>query len=134
MIWAWNNKRIPVMLIHPASAGAGLNLQDGGSTLIWFTLTTRLDHYIQTNGRLMRRGQTKPVQILRMLTKGTLQTRVPGTLKVRQTSQDGTLQYIALHVAHSTTLPMTDDQLLLSFLVDEMSDQIGSFGLAAELL
>ena len=52
----WNRKMIPVGLIHPASAGHGLNLQAGGSTLIWFGLTWSLELYIQTNARLWRSG------------------------------------------------------------------------------
>ena len=54
----WNSGNIPVALIHPASAGHGLNLQTGGSTLIWFGLTWSLELYQQTNGRLWRQGQT----------------------------------------------------------------------------
>jgi len=53
----WNNGEIPVAIIHPASAGHGLNLQTGGSTLIWFGLTWSLELYQQTNARLHRQGQ-----------------------------------------------------------------------------
>ena len=56
-IQRWNNGELPVALIHPASAGHGLNLQAGGSTLIWFGLTWSLELYQQTNGRLWRQGQ-----------------------------------------------------------------------------
>ena len=54
----WNNGELPVALIHPASAGHGLNLQAGGSTLIWFGLTWSLELYQQTVARLWRQGQT----------------------------------------------------------------------------
>ncbi|MEG2687503.1 MAG: ATP-dependent helicase, partial [Christensenellaceae bacterium] len=54
----WNNGKISVALIHPASAGHGLNLQSGGSTLVWFGLTWSLELYQQTNARLWRQGQT----------------------------------------------------------------------------
>ena len=48
----WNNGNISLAAIHPASAGHGLNLQSGGSTLIWFGLTWSLELYQQTNARL----------------------------------------------------------------------------------
>ena len=54
----WNNKELPVALIHPASAGHGLNLQSGGSTLVWFGLTWSLELYQQTVARLYRQGQS----------------------------------------------------------------------------
>lgn len=63
MIKDWNARKIPVMLLQPASAGHGLNLQQGGSTLIWYTLPTSLEHYLQTIARLHRQGQTDPVVI-----------------------------------------------------------------------
>ncbi|MGW0898672.1 helicase-related protein, partial [Streptomyces goshikiensis] len=71
MVRRWNAKQIPVMLLHPAAAGHGLNLQHGGSTMIWYTLPFSLEHYLQTNGRLFRTGQTKPVIIHRLIAKGT---------------------------------------------------------------
>ena len=55
----WNEGRIAVGLIHPASAGHGLNLQSGGSTIVWFGLTWSLELYQQTNARLWRQGQTR---------------------------------------------------------------------------
>lgn len=67
----WNAGKIPVMLMHPASMGAGLNLQFGGHTLVWYTLPASLEHYIQTNGRLARQGQPNPVMIHYLLTKQT---------------------------------------------------------------
>lgn len=68
----WNNGNIPVAVIHPASAGHGLNLQAGGSTLVWFGLTWSLELYQQTNARLWRQGQTSgTVVIEHIITKGT---------------------------------------------------------------
>ncbi|WP_060930041.1 helicase-related protein, partial [Granulicoccus phenolivorans] len=64
----WNARRIPVMLLHPASGGPGLNLQQGGSTMIWYTLPFSLRNYLQTIGRLARRGQLEPVTIYRLIT------------------------------------------------------------------
>lgn len=52
----WNSGELPVALIHPASAGHGLNLQSGGSTIVWFGMTWSLELYSQTNARLWRQG------------------------------------------------------------------------------
>ena len=72
----WNNGDIPVAVIHPASAGHGLNLQAGGSTLIWFGLTWSLELYQQTNARLWRQGQSSgTVVIEHIITKGTIDER-----------------------------------------------------------
>ena len=68
----WNNGEFPVALIHPASAGHGLNLQAGGSTLIWFGLTWSLELYQQTNARLWRQGQKQTVVIHHIISKGTI--------------------------------------------------------------
>ena len=59
----WNMGMINLALIHPASAGHGLNLQSGGSTLVWFSLTWSLELYQQTNARLYRQGQKDTVVI-----------------------------------------------------------------------
>lgn len=67
MIRRWNAREIPVMLVQPASAGAGLNLQEGGHTLVWYTVPWNLEHYLQTNKRIDRPGQTEPVQIHHLL-------------------------------------------------------------------
>lgn len=88
MIKRWNEGQIPVMLLHPASAGHGLNLQHGGRTLIWYTLAFSLEHYIQTNGRLHRTGQTQPVTIHRLITKGTQDERMPSVLAGKRQIQD----------------------------------------------
>ena len=76
----WNEGRIPIGLIHPASAGHGLNLQAGGHIMVWFTTTWSSELYDQTNARLNRQGQTKPVTIIRLITKNTIDERVPQVL------------------------------------------------------
>lgn len=88
MIRRWNAGQIQVMLVHPASAGHGLNLQHGGHTLLWYTLPFSLEHYLQTNKRLDRPGQTKTVVIHRLLTKGTHDTRMPAVLGEKKDTQD----------------------------------------------
>lgn len=83
----WNAGKIPVALIHPASAGHGLNLQQGGSILIWFGLTWSLELYQQTNARLWRQGQAdKTVIIQHIIAKDTIDERI---LKVLE-HKDGT--------------------------------------------
>ena len=73
----WNDGRIPLAVIHPASAGHGLNLQAGGSTLVWFGLTWSLELYQQTNARLWRQGQTaSTVVIHHIMTKGTIDVQI----------------------------------------------------------
>ena len=84
----WNKGKIPVALIHPASAGHGLNLQAGGSTLIWFGLTWSLELYQQTNARLYRQGQDSTVVIHHILTKGTIDEDVMKALKAKEKIQD----------------------------------------------
>lgn len=99
----WNEGKIPVALIHPASAGHGLNLQQGGSILIWFGLTWSLELYQQTNARLWRQGQkSRTVIIQHIVAKGTIDERI---LKVLE-HKDGT--QAALIEAVKADLGMTE--------------------------
>ena len=84
----WNAGKIPVAVIHPASAGHGLNLQTGGSTLIWFGLTWSLELYQQTNARLWRQGQQDTVVIHHIITDDTVDGRVPKALQSKEKIQD----------------------------------------------
>lgn len=90
----WNKGKIPVALIHPASAGYGLNLQAGGSTLIWFGLTWSLELYQQTNARLYRQGQDSTVVIHHILTKGTIDEDVMKALKAKGRIQDALIESV----------------------------------------
>lgn len=83
----WNNGEIPIAVIHPASAGHGLNLQAGGSTLIWFGLTWSLELYQQTNARLWRQGQKNTVVIHHIITKGTIDEDVMKALSQKENTQ-----------------------------------------------
>ena len=88
-IMRWNAKMIPVGLIHPASAGHGLNLQAGGNTLVWFGLTWSLELYIQTNARLWRQGQvSSTVVIQHIITKDTIDERILKALQKKEVTQD----------------------------------------------
>ena len=84
----WNSGKIPVALIHPASAGHGLNLQSGGSTLVWFGLTWSLELYQQTNARLWRQGQTADTVVIQhIVAKGTIDEQIMKALKTKDTTQ-----------------------------------------------
>ena len=84
----WNSGKIPVALIHPASAGHGLNLQSGGSTLVWFGLTWSLELYQQTNARLWRQGQTADTVVIQhIIAKGTIDEQIMKALKTKDTAQ-----------------------------------------------
>lgn len=91
---AWNRKQIPVMLLQPASCGFGLNLQEGGSTLIWYTLPWSLEEYEQTNARIYRQGQTNPVIIHQLMTRGTIDTKILRALEQKDLSQQRLLDAV----------------------------------------
>ena len=83
----WNDGSIPIAAIHPASAGHGLNLQSGGSTLIWFGLTWSLELYQQTNARLYRQGQNETVVIHHIIAKDTIDEDVIVALTRKEKTQ-----------------------------------------------
>ena len=84
----WNAGEIPVALIHPASAGHGLNLQSGGSTLVWFGVTWSLELYQQTVARLWRQGQTsQTVVVQHIVTKATIDNRIMKALSLKEHTQ-----------------------------------------------
>lgn len=84
----WNNGEIPVALIHPASAGHGLNLQSGGNTIVWFGLTWSLELYQQMNARLWRQGQTEnTVVIQHIVAKGTIDEQILTALRKKDGTQ-----------------------------------------------
>lgn len=84
----WNNSEIPVALIHPASAGHGLNLQTGGNTIVWFGLTWSLELYSQTISRLWRQGQTEETVIVQhIVTDGTIDEQILRALKAKDKTQ-----------------------------------------------
>ena len=83
----WNDGEIQLAVIHPASAGHGLNLQAGGSTLVWFGLTWSLELYQQTNARLWRQGQKDTVVIHHIITRGTVDEQVIKALRLKDKTQ-----------------------------------------------
>ena len=90
----WNEGKIAVAAIHPASAGHGLNLQQGGSMLVWFGLTWSLELYQQTNARLWRQGQKNMVIIHHIVTKGTIDEQVLRALKRKDRNQEALIDAV----------------------------------------
>lgn len=98
----WNKGNIEVGLIHPASAGHGLNLQEGGSTLIWFGLTWSLELYEQTNARLYRQGQKdRFVVIEHIVTKGTIDEQIIKALEEKDKSQSRLIDAVKANLRKS---------------------------------
>lgn len=102
-ITAWNNGQIPMLVVHPASAGYGLNLQAGGHIIVWYGLTWSLEQYQQANARLARQGQKEPVIIHHLVAEGTLDTRVMYALKHKEKGQAAMLEAIKEVIRHETT-------------------------------
>ena len=87
----WNAGKIPVLVMHPASGGHGLNLQDGGSIIVWFGLTYSLELYQQFNARLDRQGQKQAGVIHRLISRGTIDERIAYALAEKEDNQDALL-------------------------------------------
>ncbi|WP_295075664.1 DEAD/DEAH box helicase [Ruminococcus sp.] len=101
-IQRWNRGELPVALIHPASAGHGLNLQSGGSCLIWFGLTWSLELYLQTIARLWRQGQRSgTVVIQHIITKGTIDERIMKSLHIKDADQSALLEAVKAEIGQS---------------------------------
>ncbi len=91
----WNEGKLPVALVHPASAGHGLNLQDGGSTMVWFGITWSLELYQQTIARLYRQGQSsKTVVIQHIVCKDTIDERILKALEKKDHSQAALIEAV----------------------------------------
>ncbi len=94
----WNNGEIPVAVIHPASAGHGLNIQFGGSTIIWFGLTWSLELYQQTNARLWRQGQNDTVVIHHIIAKDTIDEDVMAALRKKEKIQSALIDSVKARI------------------------------------
>ena len=94
----WNKGMIDIALIHPASAGHGLNLQSGGSTLVWFSLTWSLELYQQTNARLYRQGQKDTVVIHHLITKNTIDEDIIKSLKRKDKTQEALMKAVKARI------------------------------------
>jgi SNF2 family DNA or RNA helicase len=108
----WNDGKIPVALIHPASAGHGLNLQEGGSTIIWFSLTWSLELYQQLNARLWRQGQKNTVVIEHIVTKDTVDEDVIRALEKKDAGQSALIEAVKARIGGNVSESRKDDERL----------------------
>lgn len=90
----WNKGEIPILLTHPASAGHGLNMQDGGNTIIWFGLTWSLELYQQANARLHRQGQQNSVNVYHLAVEDSIDERVMKSIKNKSVNQDDLMEAV----------------------------------------
>lgn len=90
----WNKKEIPLLLCHPASLAHGVNLQSGGSTIIWYCQTWSLEQYQQFNERLYRQGQLNKVVVHHIVFKDTIDGRVTKRLNKKNMTQQSLLDYL----------------------------------------
>jgi SNF2 family DNA or RNA helicase len=90
-ITEWNAGKTPILVCHPASAGHGLNLQDGGNTIVWYGMPWSLELYQQANARLHRQGQTKTVFVHHILCEDTVDQEVVKALASKDFTQEGLL-------------------------------------------
>lgn len=93
-IKSWMRGEVPLMLAHPASAGHGLNLQSGGHTVVWTSLTWDLELYLQANGRLARQGQKHPVIIHSLQCEGTVDELIADRLDAKEFDQSKLLDHV----------------------------------------
>ncbi|NFK79406.1 DEAD/DEAH box helicase [Clostridium botulinum] len=94
----WNDGKIQIALCHPASTGHGLNLQEGGCTIIWFSLTWSLELYQQANARLYRQGQKHTVVIHHIIAKDTVDEKVIQALENKDTSQTALINAVKARI------------------------------------
>ena len=101
-ITAWNNGDIPILFVHPASAGHGLNLQEGGHIIVWYGLPWSLELYQQANARLYRQGQEQSVIIHHIITDGTIDTKVLNALQDKDNTQRALLEALKCYTEEVT--------------------------------
>lgn len=94
----WNQKKVHLLLAHPASVGHGLNLQAGGNIIVWFGLTWSLELYEQANARLYRQGQTETVIINHLILEGSVDEQVIQKLKDKKMTQDELIAFIKARI------------------------------------
>ena len=102
---AWNAGEVDILLIHPSSCGYGLNLQQGGHHIIWFTPSWNLEEYIQANARLHRQGQPKPVIVHRLVVKGGRDEDVIRSLTSKDAAQERLLESLKARIDAAQSRP-----------------------------
>ena len=103
----WNEGRIPLLLCQPASVQYGLNMQQGGHIIVWYTPTWNLEQYQQANARLHRQGQERPVICYRLVCSGTIDDKVVGALRGKDGAQEALLRMIRAICAENDNKEMT---------------------------
>lgn len=98
----WNDGKIPILMLHPASAGHGLNLQSGGNIIVWYGVPWSLELYQQANARLYRQGQKETVYIYHILTRDTHDMDVLDALKRKDMTQDNLLRALKARIQRWT--------------------------------
>lgn len=99
---AWNRGEVDVLLAHPASCAYGLNLQQGGRHVVWYTLTWSLELYQQANARLHRQGQEKPVIVHRLLVNGGMDGDVVKALEGKTQTQEALIAALKARIGGAT--------------------------------
>ena len=94
---AWNSGNVPMLLVQPASVAFGVNMQFGGSTMVWYTLTYNLEEFIQMIKRLHRQGQEKPVMVYLLMMKKTIDYLVHGILMGKDATQESFFKALKLY-------------------------------------
>lgn len=100
----WNKGKVGIMITHPLSAGHGLNLQAGGNIIVWFGPTWSLELDMQFNARLDRQGQTKPVQVYRLVCTSTMDEQVIKALAAKQDGQDAMMRALKARIDYYKNL------------------------------
>ena len=90
----WNAGEIPMLILHPASGGHGLNLQFGGSMIVWFGLPWNLEHWLQTNAWLLRQGQKETVRIVRLIASSSIDVQIVRALKSKSDVLEDFMKYL----------------------------------------
>ena len=99
----WNDGKIQVGLMHPMSLGMGVNLQAGGSTLVWFGLTWSLQDYSQSIARLWRQGQeSETVVVMHIITKGTVDERILKALERKESTQAALIDAVKAEIKEAS--------------------------------
>lgn len=102
-IRAWNNNEIPLLLLHPKSAGHGLNLQESScQTVVWFDQIWSLEEYQQANARVYRQGQTSNIVILRLMAEGTMDEDAAAAIERKESGQEALMQAVKARISKLT--------------------------------
>lgn len=98
-IRAWNNDEIPMLVLHPKSAGHGLNLQESScQTVVWFDQIWSLEEYMQANARVHRQGQTKRIVVMRLVAEGTMDEEAVEAIERKATGQEALMQAVKARI------------------------------------